>query len=510
MNFIHTIKFRFTLWYLAILSILMVLLSTSVYLTLAHVLHRNFDQTLMNRAKQIKEFRDIISILASGTFEDEAGEFISFYFYADKRLMHISNRKSEIRLDTEIIDRSISGENVFLTIDVPNMGKLRFYLSPYKPDNPKIAPGKYSRRRDERIEGLEIHSAALCIARPLKYNDIALQHLLRILLFAVPLTILISGMGGVFLAKRAFKPIDQISATALEIEENDLSRRIEVTTKDELGRLASTLNQMIERLEKAFERQKQFTSDASHELRAPLAIIQAETTLSLQKNREPQEYRKSLQVISQEVEYMSTLINQLLLLARADAGKEYLLFESIELGDFIREVCSDMEILCMDKDISLEVNLCPDIVVKGDKKSLKRLIHNILDNAIKYTHCNGSIRVMLEKDNDMAVLSVSDTGIGIPEKEQLSIFERFYRVDKARSRSDGSSGLGLAICQYIIKIHKGTISVESQIDKGSIFYIKLPMTSTLTGILHLTNVRDAQNKEDDARDSYKTAAIASN
>jgi len=536
MNFLHSIKFKFTLWYLAILSILLIFLASGVYFTLSKVLHRNLDDTLQYRAQQLSEFKEIIAIVASGTFEEEFGEIVSFYLYSNGQLKSISNKGLDISVSPEFINQVLSGKNLFHTIETKHSGKFRLYAQQYFPDNPRIETRKFSgpprdrrdrqnrsnwqhedlqdrrdrykrpredqrnsrdrydRPRDDQRKPrdrydrqnpnqrpedldqlLEVHKSALVVARPTGDTDMALQRLLQILLFAVPLTIVFAGGGGMFLARRAFKPVDQIAKTAREIEEKDLSRRIDVQTKDELGRLAATLNQMIDRLEKAFKRQKEFTGDASHELRAPLAVIQAEVTLSLQKDRGKQAYQKSLEIVSQEADHMGVIINQLLTLARADSGKEQLQFTKINLAKFLQDLCTDIEILCQEKGLTLQLDYFENLFINGDSRSLRNLVDNLLTNAIRYTATGGMISVALLRKKNMAVISIADTGIGIPSDELPFIFERFYRVDKARSREDGGSGLGLAICKHIVNTHGGSIEVESQIQKGSTFHVKLPV-----------------------------------
>jgi len=232
---------------------------------------------------------------------------------------------------------------------------------------------------------------------------------------------------------------------------------------------------MIMRLEKAFKRQKEFTSDASHELRAPLAIIEAESTLALKKERSVEEFQCSLQMISREVKHMVLIIDQLLALARADSGKESFKFKDIELAEMIKELCSDAEILAREKDIIMRTGCIEHIVTKGDTRSLKTLAFNILSNAIRYTPNGGQITVSLLKKGSTAVLSISDTGVGIPRDDLPFIFEKFYRVDKARSRLEGGSGLGLAICKHIVEVHGGRIEVESQVGEGTTFYVYLPL-----------------------------------
>lgn len=242
-----------------------------------------------------------------------------------------------------------------------------------------------------------------------------------------------------------------------------------------MGRLASTLNLMIERLEKAFQRQKELTGDASHELRAPLAVIQAEATLALQRERDPDSYRRSLEMIARETDHMSGTLKQLLTLARADSGKEEMAFRGVELVPFLTGLCEDMTILCREKGQTLHHELGNPITIKGDPQALRNMLANLITNAIRYTPEGGSITVSLYREGSMAVVAVSDTGMGIPPKALPHIFKRFYRVDKARSREAGGSGLGLAICKHIALAHGGTIRVESRINQGSTFRVRLPL-----------------------------------
>jgi heavy metal sensor kinase len=269
--------------------------------------------------------------------------------------------------------------------------------------------------------------------------------------------------------------VEQITLTAQKIEESDLSQRIDVKTDDELGRLASTLNEMIARLEAAFNRQRQFTADASHELRTPLAIMQAEATLALSKERTEADYRKSLETISQESTYMSSVIGKLLFLARSDAGKEQLNFEDVELKELITGLSANVEALAQDKGIKLTVDAKEDLIVNGDKVKLRQLFINILENAVRYTPNDGNISVSLVRSELDALVTITDTGIGIPPEHLPHIFERFYRVDKARSRAEGGVGLGLAIAKFIADSHGGKIEVESAEGKGTSFYLSLPL-----------------------------------
>ncbi|MBM3132737.1 MAG: two-component sensor histidine kinase, partial [Chloroflexi bacterium] len=233
---------------------------------------------------------------------------------------------------------------------------------------------------------------------------------------------------------------------------------------------------MIDRLERAFKRQQQFTGDASHELRTPLAVIQAEATLALQKEREAGEYRESLQTISEEAGHMASIIEKLLTLARADSGTEQLMFEEIDLGKLLTEIAADAEVLCQHKGLSFQLGEVPGLTLKGDRARLRELFLNLLDNAIKYTPAGGTVSLSLREAERMATVDVRDTGLGIPPEHVPHIFERFYRVDKARSRAEGGAGLGLAICKHIAEIHGGRIEVQSEAGKGSTFSVRLPLS----------------------------------
>lgn len=487
MNFIHSIKFRITALYLMVLAALLITMSCGIYFSLSWLLYRNLDDSLKLRAKQLTDFRNIIGIIASGTFEEAEGENISFFFKDHGRLRDISSKGQKVNIDKEPVEKALNGESFFLSMRGPKGEKLRIFVSNYVPDQNEIIneprpeekrdhDGRGPERPPRRPEVFpEIKSTALVIARQTNDIESTLAILKKILLAAVPLTLAFSGLGGVYLSIRALRPVEAIADTADRIGASDLKKRIEVRTKDELGHLAMTLNRMIERLDKAFERQKQFTSDASHELRAPLAIIQAEASLCLQKERKPEDYQKSLEIIALEAEQMTLLINQLLMLARGDSGKDTVKFDKICITEFVNEICSDVEILCNEKDIRLVCETDGTLFVMGDSKSLRRLMLNLLENAMKYTASGGTILVSAEKERNVAVISVSDTGMGIPEEDLPYIFERFYRVDKARTRDRSGSGLGLSICRQIAHMHEASLDVDSSLNKGTVFYLRLPL-----------------------------------
>jgi heavy metal sensor kinase len=464
MNFFHSIKFRFTIWYLLVLAILLAALSAGVYFYLSRSLYGNLDNSLELRSAQLQSLPEILESINQGEFEQELGEIVILYFYSGGQLVEVSPRGTTISVPGEAISQAIAGTSSFATIQTAQGEGLRLLAVPMIVSVPGPPPG--------------IQPAALIIAHSTKQIDQALAGLVRTLGIVYPLALAFAAVGGIFLARRALEPVDKISQTAQEIEENDLSRRINVNTKDELGRLAATLNEMIGRLERAFQRQKQFTSDASHELRAPLAVIEAEATLALQKERPASDYQQSLETISQESRQMSSLIDQLLTLARADAGKEQWNFAEVDLGELIVNLSADVEVLCQEKGLRFQLGRTENLIVKGDEARLRELFMNLLSNAIRYTPSPGTVSISARTKGQMAVVAVTDTGIGIPAEDIPFIFERFYRVDKARSRAEGGTGLGLAISKHIAEAHGGKIEVESRSGVGSTFSVRLPLLHT--------------------------------
>jgi len=470
MSFIHSIKFRFTIWYLLVLTVLLLALSAGVYAYLSRSLYQNMDDSLRLRSTQLQNVRGVIDSIVQGDFQEDLGEVVLFYATRGEENITVSPRELTIGLDADIIEGALDGDSGFTSVEAEGMGELRFYVVPFGQNDPAILP-----RNMGMMPAMRYDSAAVAVGRSTQGIEDTLARLRRILIVAIPLTLVIAGAGGLFLARRALKPVDEISRTALEIEEKDLSQRIPVNTRDELGRLSSVLNQMIDRLEKAFQRQQQFTGDASHELRAPLAVIEAESTLALQKKRTIEEYQQSLGLVAQEAGHMSVIIDQLLAMARADAGREMVL-EEIDLGEILKGVAGDAEVLCREKGLVFEPGaMGHDVMVKGDTGRLKVLFLSLLDNAIRYTPAGGTVSLSLSVQGRFAVATVRDTGMGIPPEEIPHIFDRFYRVDKARSRAEGGSGLGLAICRQIAEAHGGEIEVESQPEEGSAFSVRLPL-----------------------------------
>jgi heavy metal sensor kinase len=298
-----------------------------------------------------------------------------------------------------------------------------------------------------------------------------------LLFAAAPIFLAFAALGGYWMSRRALMPVDQMTQAARSISALDLGRRLAVPpARDELGRLADTLNQMLARLEAAFRRVAQFTADASHELRTPVAVMRTSAEIALRKPRSESEYRNTLSQVVQETDKISRLIENLLELARADSGAAQMHMERTDLSAILAGCCDESKLLAAKQGVTLSRNGADtSIWVNANAAAIERLFMIVLDNAMKYTPSGGRVEVQLNTINGFAVAEIRDTGIGISAEDISHIFDRFYRADPARSRETGGSGLGLAIAKWIAEAHDGAIEVHSTIGRGSVFEIRLPL-----------------------------------
>ncbi len=297
-----------------------------------------------------------------------------------------------------------------------------------------------------------------------------------------PLILLAASGLGYWVSGRALSPVDALTRSARAISGTNLSSRLEqLHTGDELQRLSDTLNEMLGRIETAFLRVTQFTGDASHELRTPISLIRTEAEIALRKPRSEPEYRTALRHILLEAERTTSLVEKLLSLARADSGREALEIRPFNLRETVLKVASEWRIVAGPEALRFtEAITTSEVPVEGDETVLHQLLNILLDNAVKYTPAPGRIDLSLDQRDHKAVLRVADSGIGIAEDDQPKIFERFYRADKARSRELEGAGLGLAIAQWIVQQHHGSIEVQSAPGKGSTFVVELPLQERRT------------------------------
>jgi heavy metal sensor kinase len=447
-----TIKFRLTVWYLIAITLLLIVFGTFAYVRLRGNLYRNLDRSLQARAAELQ--RDIKIEGDRVLFDQKADEFVLIYD-ADGALWKRLGPNVDFSNIGEAVQQALFGIDTFVTAEAKEGPDVRLVAVPLNVNS------------QSRV--------ALVVGRlPNDILNMLASFRLAILNSSILLLVL-AGVGGWFLAGRTLKPVERIADIARGIGESDLSRRIDVETDDELGRLASTLNGMIARLEEAFVKQRQFVADASHELRTPLAVIQAESSLVLEKPRDPEQYRRSLELVSQEVAYMSEIVGKLLVLARSDAGSEQLNVQDIDLAGLLAELGQDLEALAQERGLALTFDPMDPLTVKGDRVRLRQLFLNLLDNALRYTPGGGAITGSVVRVDDRAVVSIGDSGIGIPEEHLPFIFDRFYRVDKVRTNGEGGTGLGLSIATSVAKMHGGTIEVESRVGGGTTFRVLLPL-----------------------------------
>jgi heavy metal sensor kinase len=288
-------------------------------------------------------------------------------------------------------------------------------------------------------------------------------------------TVLAFGLSvGWWLTTRAIRPVEEISAAASRISAGNLSERVTVSDPgNELGRLAGVLNTTFARLEAAFVRQKQFTADASHELRTPLAVLISEAQTALSRERTAAEYRETVEACLDVAQQMRRLTESLLELARCDTGSGQVERARIDLAEIAHSCVDHVSPLAAQREIQIHCDFAPAAAL-GNTDRLAQVVTNLLHNAIHYNRPGGTIRVRTGNHNGAATVTVADTGRGIAEEDLPHIFERFYRADKSRSRADGHWGLGLAICQAIIKADGGSIGVQSTVGAGSEFTVTLP------------------------------------
>lgn len=452
------IRARLTLWYVAVLALIIVALGMFLGYRLRADLVDGLDQTLVTRAQQISlalgsgDFEDIGDVKLSGL---PSGNAIAQILDADGRVVQTAG-------DPDPGKPLVSGA----VIRAAGRGSVRGQVQIHHGEDSE--PYRYLA---VRLSGDRI----LVLGTPMETIEAAVRRLVILLAVGVPGALALAGAGGFLLASRALRPIDRMTRTAASIGSDDLSARLHAPAiHDEVGRLATTLNQMLARLQAAIEEQRRFTADASHELRTPLSIMQAEIDVALRSPDVSAEGQAALQSTGEEVQRMTRVVEDLLLLARADEGVLELSLAPVDLAEVAAEVAERFRPQAQDKGVTIVADTPLSAMVWGDQERLRRLISNLVGNAVKYTPAGGRIDVVAVADTHWVRLEVADTGVGIAPEALPHVFDRFFRADTARSRADGGAGLGLAISLWIAKAHGGSIDVQSQISRGSRFIVRLP------------------------------------
>jgi heavy metal sensor kinase len=457
----HSVRTRLTLWYAGVLALSLVVFAFLVYYASARTFYEQQDESLHSTAQTVVSA--YLEELAEVHSAAQANQVVlAEIAFPDRYVEVVDPAGNVVAWSSNLNGRALS---------VPPQTCLEARakgLSYVSLNNLRVAVVPLSTTQ-------ELGFAA--VAEPLSVIDEGLRRLRRDFFAGVPIILLLASAGGYFLARKSLSPIALMNRQTRRITAENLSSRLDVMkARDEVGSLATTINDLLARLEFSFNEQQRFVADASHELRTPLAILRGETEVALERDRRPDEYQQSLTLIRDEAERLTRIVEDLFLLARRPVDAPVVRTERLSLNQMVDECVRAARVLAARKNLRLNTDARETVTLSGDDELLKRMLLNLLDNAVKYTPEGGAISVELTVPNGNARIVVRDSGMGITEAEQARVFDRFYRVDKARSRALGGAGLGLSIAEWIVKAHGGTILVESSPGKGSAFVVDLPLT----------------------------------
>jgi heavy metal sensor kinase len=463
MKMFDSVRTRLTLWYVGVLALVIIAFAVLTYFFTVRVLNQDINMRLEEMSRNFT-----VALEAEEADEEEENrnnehiiiETINEFRFRD---YHFAVFADDGRLIASTADFNIQGNSSNQTPafrDLKNGNeKFRVYDSPLE-------------IRQNHYRLLVFHS----LREQLTFEN----RLTKIFLFAVPLVLLIAGLGGYFLARKALTPVIEMSKQAEQISAKNLNERLSVKNeRDELGKLAKVFNALLARLEDSFEQQRRFMADASHELRTPLAILRGESEVALAKdNRPTEDYQASLAIVHDESKRLTKIVEDLFTLARADAGQFRASFAPVYLDEIVGDCVRSISVLAQKKRVSLNFSSDAEMPFSGDESLLRRLFLNLLDNAIKYNRDDGTVSVVCRKNAESFLVEIIDSGTGIPPTEKAHIFDRFYRIDKARSRVEetetSGAGLGLSIARWITEIHHGKINLVSSDTTGSVFAVEFP------------------------------------
>ncbi len=466
-----SLRIKLTLYYLAILTVILLVFGISIYWYLSRSLVMTIDETLEFQITKIERSMDHV---ADADMPDHPGNTAH-----EEQLLQISPHLTQLIDERGMVtDEMLATPKDRIPVEIDALMKLETGRTYFK--TMELESGEPMRVATKRVLDHEGNGTYFIrLGQSLEALDIARKRLLLVLGLAIPAVLLLGSYGGLLLANQALRPVDRITKAAEQIgAAGDLSERVPASARmDEIGRLAATFNHMISRLQAAFERQKQFTSDASHELRTPLAVMRADIEITLRRERGKEEYQRVLTSNLEEIVRLSRLVEDLLMLARADAGKVELKCEPMDLDDLCSKMTEYILPLADQRDQTLTYHQPQGkVIINADMHRIKQLLLNLLDNAIKYTEQRGSIILGLKAEGDDAVLTVSDSGRGIPPEDLPHIFDRFFRRSaKTSDRSASGFGLGLSIVKWIVDSHAGKIVAQSEPGKGTTFIVRLPL-----------------------------------
>jgi heavy metal sensor kinase len=460
-----SLRSRLTIWYSLVLLVILALVGGLSYSLLRTRLLHDVDASLLTVAQAVHSTSPPPIDAGAGPLEQWARELLGpelydkFFQFSDPEgrpgLRSPLPRDNALPLSAEARRNAAAGQSTFETIDLPRRGPMRLLTIPVM--------------RQGRVIQL------VQVGLPLDRTRQTLASYLRTLLLVIPAGVALAAVGGVALARVALRPVDAMSATARRITAEDLAQRVPRRgSGDELDRLAETLNGMLARLDATFAQMRRFAADAAHELRTPLTALTGGIEVALRTERTPDEYRRVLASCLEDVERLSRVADDLLLLSRATAGLEGPR-QTVELEPLLLEVLDLGVQLGQRAGVTVRAKELAPLAVRGEEGALRRAVTNLVENAIKYTPPGGAVELALTRAGQRALVSVTDTGVGIPAADRQRIFEPFVRLDAARARDTGGTGLGLAIARSIVAAHGGGIAVEGGPGSGSRFTISLPL-----------------------------------
>ncbi|MET0648373.1 MAG: heavy metal sensor histidine kinase [Pyrinomonadaceae bacterium] len=465
---INTVRGRLTLWYVSALALILVVFGVAVYVMLSRALHRRVDEAL--RSTLEISITSLTHDTQEGQSSQSAAQSTTAEMSHPQQAMMIFDGAGQL-----LAEHPYEGD---LHIRPPDLGAITddevyFYTVAEEGD-----ADDHHRLAVRRVRIPPANTPYIILAsQPLETVEDELESLREILYLATPGVLLVAGLGGWFLARQGLAPVGAMAKRARQIGAGSLDRQLPVANpRDELGQLATSFNELLARLDAAFVEQRRFMADASHELRTPLSVMSTAAGVTLKKeHREEEEYREALQMMAEQTRRLSRIVQDMFILARADAGHYPLQNRALYLNDLLDEVARAGGLLASDKNVTVELTNLPEAAFHGDEDLLRQMAMNLLDNAVKFTPARGVVRLSLTRRADEYLLSVSDTGPGIPAEARDHVFERFYRADKARSRSeDGGAGLGLAIARWIAQAHDGDLELADSDGTGATFIVRLP------------------------------------
>ena len=472
---LNSVRVRLTLWYTGAMTVVLVVLAVATYVVLKENVIRRADAAAVELADSFLTTvnAELSDIPQSENSRAAIAAAISEHKFQDVIFIVLDSHNSLLGMSEgrEDAERKADPSSDLLS-RLP--GPARPGESPFR----SVHFGRRSYRSYVRNFSIAQQPATLIVLQSLHRQNEFLETLTASFAIAIPLTLVLAGFGGYLLARRSLSPVVSMSTQASRIGAENLDGRLQVKNPhDELGKLALSFNDLLDRLSASFDRQRRFVADASHELRTPVAILCGEADVTLSKtDRSPQEYRESLQILGKEAKRLKHIVEDLFTLARADAGQHPLVLSDFYLDELAAESCRNVRTLASAKQISVQCETEAELPIRADETLVRRMLLNLLDNAIKYTPPSGSVHIFCGAQDGQYRLRVEDSGVGIPPELQPRIFERFFRGDMARSHgeNDGGAGLGLAIASWIAEVHGGKLELVSSNENGSTFTVSLP------------------------------------